>query len=227
MTVVPVGRRPHRVPAPGRRRRRSPGGSWSPRRSDVPMKGLVPLLEAVAKLRTERDIELVVIGNPRRRRPGGQGHRATRPGPHRALRHRHHRRGAGPHLRRGRGGGGALAVRGVLAARPSRPWPAACRWWPPPEGRCPRWWGPTGRPDCWWRPTIPGALAGGHRPPARRRRPAPAGSARPGASGCSGGSPGRSPRPAPPPSTGPCWTASRSRRASAPTPRRRRPPEAA
>jgi glycosyltransferase involved in cell wall biosynthesis len=32
--------------------------------SDVPMKGLVPLLEAVAKLRTERDIELVVIGRP-------------------------------------------------------------------------------------------------------------------------------------------------------------------
>jgi glycosyltransferase involved in cell wall biosynthesis len=28
------------------------------------MKGLVPLLEAVAKLRTERDIELVVIGKP-------------------------------------------------------------------------------------------------------------------------------------------------------------------
>ena len=33
--------------------------------SDVPMKGLVPLLEAVAKLRTERDVELVVIGSPR------------------------------------------------------------------------------------------------------------------------------------------------------------------
>jgi glycosyltransferase involved in cell wall biosynthesis len=33
--------------------------------SDVPMKGLVPLLEAVAKLRTEREVELVVIGNPR------------------------------------------------------------------------------------------------------------------------------------------------------------------
>ena len=32
--------------------------------SDVPMKGLVPLLEAVAKLRTERDVELVVIGRP-------------------------------------------------------------------------------------------------------------------------------------------------------------------
>ena len=30
--------------------------------SDVPLKGLVPLLEALAKLRTERDIELIVIG---------------------------------------------------------------------------------------------------------------------------------------------------------------------
>jgi glycosyltransferase involved in cell wall biosynthesis len=37
--------------------------------SDVPMKGLVPLLEAVAKLRTERQVELVVIGRPR---PGGR-----------------------------------------------------------------------------------------------------------------------------------------------------------
>jgi glycosyltransferase involved in cell wall biosynthesis len=33
--------------------------------SDVPMKGLVPLLEAIAKLRVERDIDLVVIGQPR------------------------------------------------------------------------------------------------------------------------------------------------------------------
>ena len=32
--------------------------------SDVPMKGLVPLLEAVAKLRTERRVELTVIGRP-------------------------------------------------------------------------------------------------------------------------------------------------------------------
>src|ERR1700681_3313865 len=32
--------------------------------SDVPMKGLVPLLEALAKLRTERAVELVVIGRP-------------------------------------------------------------------------------------------------------------------------------------------------------------------
>jgi glycosyltransferase involved in cell wall biosynthesis len=64
MTVVPVGAdhtvfrpRPEVSPVPGRIMVTSS--------SDVPMKGLVPLLEAVAKLRTERDIELVVIGNPR------------------------------------------------------------------------------------------------------------------------------------------------------------------
>jgi glycosyltransferase involved in cell wall biosynthesis len=34
--------------------------------SDVPMKGLVPLLEAIAKLRVERDIDLVVIGKPQK-----------------------------------------------------------------------------------------------------------------------------------------------------------------
>ena len=84
--------------------------------SDVPMKGLVPLLEAVAKLRTERAVELVVIGNAP---PGGrvaQGHRPARACRRRAVRERHLRRGAGPTLRRGPGGGGAVAVRGLLAA---------------------------------------------------------------------------------------------------------------
>ncbi len=64
MTVVPVGvdhtvfrPRPELTPVPGRIMVTSS--------SDVPMKGLVPLLEAVAKLRTEREVELVVIGNPR------------------------------------------------------------------------------------------------------------------------------------------------------------------
>jgi glycosyltransferase involved in cell wall biosynthesis len=68
MTVVPVGvdhtvYRPLEgvVPVPGRLMVTSS--------SDVPMKGLVPLLEAVAKLRTEREVELVVIGKPR---PGGR-----------------------------------------------------------------------------------------------------------------------------------------------------------
>jgi MMP alpha-(1->4)-mannosyltransferase len=72
MTVVSVGVdhtvfRPRHdvVPVPGRIMVTSS--------SDVPMKGLVPLLEAVAKLRTERDVELVVIGNPR---PDGRVARA-------------------------------------------------------------------------------------------------------------------------------------------------------
>ena len=34
--------------------------------SDVPLKGLVPLLEALAKVRTERPVELVVIGKKRK-----------------------------------------------------------------------------------------------------------------------------------------------------------------
>jgi glycosyltransferase involved in cell wall biosynthesis len=33
--------------------------------ADVPLKGLVPLLEALAKVRTERHAELVVVGQPR------------------------------------------------------------------------------------------------------------------------------------------------------------------
>lgn len=36
--------------------------------ADVPLKGLVPLLEAVAKLRTEREVRLTVVGSAR---PGG------------------------------------------------------------------------------------------------------------------------------------------------------------
>ncbi len=64
MTVVPVGVDPTVFrPRPGSRRVR--GRVMVTSSSDVPMKGLVPLLEAVAKLRTERDLELVVIGRPK------------------------------------------------------------------------------------------------------------------------------------------------------------------
>jgi glycosyltransferase involved in cell wall biosynthesis len=63
MTVVPVGV-DHTVFRPRAEVMRSPGRIMVTSSSDVPMKGLVPLLEAVAKLRTERDLELVVIGRP-------------------------------------------------------------------------------------------------------------------------------------------------------------------
>ena len=63
MTVVPVGVDPD-VFKPYDDVSPIPGRIMVTSSSDVPMKGLVPLLEAVAKLRTERDINLVVIGKP-------------------------------------------------------------------------------------------------------------------------------------------------------------------
>jgi glycosyltransferase involved in cell wall biosynthesis len=72
MTVVPVGV-DHTVFRPRADLQPVPGRLMVTSSSDVPMKGLVPLLEAVAKLRTERDIELVVIGSPR---PDGRVARA-------------------------------------------------------------------------------------------------------------------------------------------------------
>jgi glycosyltransferase involved in cell wall biosynthesis len=64
MTVVPVGV-DHTVFRPREDVTPKPGRIMVTSSSDVPMKGLVPLLEAVAKLRTERDVELTVIGRPR------------------------------------------------------------------------------------------------------------------------------------------------------------------
>jgi glycosyltransferase involved in cell wall biosynthesis len=70
LTVVPVGVetdvfRPPTAP-------RVPGRIVATASADVPLKGLVPLLEAVAKLRTERDVELVVVGRPREGGPARQ-----------------------------------------------------------------------------------------------------------------------------------------------------------
>lgn len=62
--VVPVGVDPARFrPLPGTAR--VPGRLVTTASSDVPLKGLVPLLEALAKVRVERDADLVVIGRPR------------------------------------------------------------------------------------------------------------------------------------------------------------------
>jgi glycosyltransferase involved in cell wall biosynthesis len=72
MRVVPVGV-DHRVFRPRPDVEPVPGRIMVTSSSDVPLKGLVPLLEAVAKLRTERDVELVVIGQPR---PDGRVARA-------------------------------------------------------------------------------------------------------------------------------------------------------
>jgi glycosyltransferase involved in cell wall biosynthesis len=63
LTVVPVGVDPDVFVPPTTPR--VPGRIVAMASADVPIKGLVPLLEAVAKLRTERDVELVVVGRPK------------------------------------------------------------------------------------------------------------------------------------------------------------------
>lgn len=64
LTVVPVGV-DHEVFRPYSDVVKKKGRLMVTSSSDVPMKGLVPLLEAIAKLRVERDIDLIVIGQPR------------------------------------------------------------------------------------------------------------------------------------------------------------------
>jgi glycosyltransferase involved in cell wall biosynthesis len=64
VSVVPVGVDHHRFrPLP--EVAKVPGRVMTTASADVPLKGLVPLLEAVAKARTERHLELVVVGRPR------------------------------------------------------------------------------------------------------------------------------------------------------------------
>ena len=64
LTVVPVGV-DHEVFRPYSDVIKKKGRLMVTSSSDVPMKGLVPLLEAIAKLRVERDVDLVLIGQPR------------------------------------------------------------------------------------------------------------------------------------------------------------------
>ncbi len=96
---------------------RAPGHLITTASADVAMKGLSFLLEALAKLRTERDdLHLTVIG---RKKEGGKSDdddrpaRAHRP---RRVRHRRDRRAHRRALRRGRAGRGPVALRGLLAA---------------------------------------------------------------------------------------------------------------
>ncbi|MGY6501955.1 MAG: glycosyltransferase family 4 protein [Acidimicrobiales bacterium] len=67
MHVVPVGVDPDLF-RPVDHVTRKPGRLITTASADVTMKGLRYLLEALAKLRTERDVDLVVIGKPK---PGG------------------------------------------------------------------------------------------------------------------------------------------------------------
>ncbi|MDA8300687.1 MAG: glycosyltransferase family 4 protein [Actinomycetota bacterium] len=67
VSVVPIGTDTGLFrPLPGGPGRRPPGRVMTTASADVPMKGLVYLLEALAKLRTEQpDAHLVVVGEPR------------------------------------------------------------------------------------------------------------------------------------------------------------------
>src|SRR3954468_4245204 len=71
--VIPVGIDPQVFRPPAEGQRRDPAGIVVITSADVPLKGLVHLLEAVAKLRTERDVRLTVVGTAR---PGGPAHSA-------------------------------------------------------------------------------------------------------------------------------------------------------
>ncbi len=172
MTVVPVGV-DHTVFRPQDDVEPVPGRIMVTSSSDVPMKGLVPLLEAVAKLRTERDIELVVIGNPR---PDGRVAKAIE------------RLDLAPIVRCVSGisddelarnyAQAEVAVVPSLYEGFSLPAIEAMACGVPlvatTGGALPEVVGTDGVTGLLVAPDDPGALAGGHRPPARRRRPPPA-----------------------------------------------------
>ena len=132
-----------------------PGRLVTTASADVAMKGLKFLLEAVAKLRTERDdVHLVVIG---KRKPGGASDATIkRLGPRGARRVRHGRGGAADHraLLRGRDGRRAVALRGLLAPGHRGDGLRHARSWAPPAARFPRSSARTATPPWWSRPAT-------------------------------------------------------------------------
>ena len=181
MHVVPVGVDPELFRPLARTWRGVPGRLITTASADVAMKGLRFLLEALAKLRTERaDVHLVVIGRKQGGRPVGRDHRPARPRRRRRVRHRRARRAHHRALLRGRAGGRAVALRGLLAAghrghgvrRAAR---GHHRRRPARGGRA-----PTATPRCWCRRATarpwPAAI---RQRPRRPRRPAPAHRRRP------------------------------------------------
>ncbi|MFJ6137903.1 glycosyltransferase family 4 protein [Kitasatospora sp. NPDC092286] len=88
ISVVPIGA-DTRLWSPSERAARVPGRIVTTSSADVPLKGLVHLVEALAKVRTERDAHLVVVGKPQKedgpvaeavRRFGLEGHIEFRSG---------------------------------------------------------------------------------------------------------------------------------------------------
>ncbi|MFF1908820.1 glycosyltransferase family 4 protein [Kitasatospora sp. NPDC058218] len=65
ISVVPIGA-DTRLWSPSDRVARVPGRIVTTSSADVPLKGLVHLVEALAKVRTERDAHLVVVGKPQK-----------------------------------------------------------------------------------------------------------------------------------------------------------------
>ncbi|MCG6493322.1 glycosyltransferase family 4 protein [Kitasatospora sp. A2-31] len=65
VSVVPIGA-DTRLWSPSDRIARVPGRIVTTSSADVPLKGLVHLVEALAKVRTERDAHLVVVGKPQK-----------------------------------------------------------------------------------------------------------------------------------------------------------------
>ncbi len=95
---------------------RVPGRLLAMASADAPMKGISTLLEAFAKLRTERDLELYLVTKPVAGRPHRAARRPARDPRPRPLRARRDRPGAGRPDGVGRDRLRAVALRGLLAA---------------------------------------------------------------------------------------------------------------
>ncbi len=135
-------RRRHRPLRAADRAAEVPGRIVTMSSADVPLKGLVHLVEALAKLRTERDVRARLVVGQQAEAARPRSHRATSASPTPSVRQGHLRRRAGRPGRLGRGRLRPLAVRGLLAARRRGHGLRRPRWWPAgrrdPRGRRPR-----------------------------------------------------------------------------------------
>lgn len=187
VSVVPIGA-DTRLWSPSAEVPVVPGRIVATSSADVPLKGLVHLVEALAKVRTERDAHLVVVCKKQ-----GEGPVADAVRRFGLERHIEFRTGLTDQelvdlYRSAEVACVPSLYEGSRCPRPRR-WPPAPRWWPPPAARSPRWRDRTGRPA--WpcrratRVRWPARWAGCWTTPSCGR-----GSARPVGSGCSPTSPG-------------------------------------